>query len=157
MSSARVRRASETSPGRVALIDTSVYIELLRYGHFRDRLERAPYLLRNCAVVLAELRRGAMDKRETRWIDELEANARVFSPGVREWRRSGEVLAALRRAKGYEARKLRDLHFDTLTALTARAVGALVITCDGDDFREIQRFERFDLEVWSPPERGASR
>jgi predicted nucleic acid-binding protein len=132
-----------------------VYIELFRYGHFRERLGRLPYLLRNCAVVLSELRRGAVGRREGRWIDELESNARVFSPGVREWRRSGEILAALREKKGYEARKLRDLHFDTLTALTARATGATVITCDGDDFAEIRRFETFELEVWRPPDRAA--
>lgn len=137
------------------MIDSSVYVDLLRYGHFREELSELPYLVRNSAVVLAELRRGAAMPRERKWIDELEANHRVFFPGLAEWRKSGEILAKLRIARGYEARKLRDLHFDALTALTARAVGATVITCDGDDFEDIRRYERFDLVVWRRPTRSS--
>ncbi len=144
-------------PSATAIVDSSVYIELLRYGHFRERLERLPWLVRHSAVVLSELRRGATQRRELRWIDQLEASARVFVPGVREWRRSGEILAALRRAKSYDARRLRDLHFDALIALTARAVGATVITCNGDDFEDVRRYEAFHLEVWAAPAPGARR
>lgn len=75
----------------------------------------------------------------------------MFSPGLAEWRRSGELLAKLRTKKGYDPRKLRDLHFDTLIALTARAIGATVITCDGDDFAEIGRLTRFEFVVWQRP------
>ena len=50
--------------------------------------------------------------------------------------------------RGYDARKLRELHFDALIALTARAVGALVITCNGDDFEKLRDEEPFDLLVW---------
>ncbi|MBI2895730.1 MAG: type II toxin-antitoxin system VapC family toxin [Deltaproteobacteria bacterium] len=138
----------------IAIVDSCVYIELFRHGHFRERLEELPRLVRHSAVVLSELRRGATERRELRWIDELEANARVFSPGVREWRRSGEILAALRRARTYDSQGLRDLHFDALIALTARAVGAVVITCNGDDFADIRRYEDFDLEVWPAPARS---
>lgn len=137
-----------SSGGRQALLDTSVFIELFRYGRFREELERTPYLVRHCAVVLSELRRGASTRKEKRWIDELEEGARVYSPGVREWRRSGEILTSLRERHGYDARRLRDLHFDALIGLTARAVGAVVITCNGEDFRLIRRYEDFDLEVW---------
>jgi predicted nucleic acid-binding protein len=140
-----------TTPSRSAVIDSSVYVELFRYGHFRDELAELPYLVRSSAVVLAELRRGASLPRERKWIDELEANHRVFFPGLTEWRKSGEILAKLRVKKHYDARKLRDLHFDTLTALVARAVGATVITCDGDDFENIRGFAPFDLVVWRPP------
>ncbi len=76
---------------------------------------------------------------------------RIDASGLHvEWRRSREILAALRRARGYEGRKLRDLHFDALIALTARAVGAAVVTCNGDDFLDIRRYEPFELEVWKP-------
>jgi predicted nucleic acid-binding protein len=136
------------SAGRHAILDSSVYIELFRHGRFRERLERLPYLVRNSSVVLAELRRGTTQKKEMRWLDELEANARVYAPGVREWRRTGEILAKLRARRGYDARRLRDLHFDALIALTARAIGAVLITCNGDDFHQIRAYEKFDLEVW---------
>lgn len=133
---------------RIALVDTSVYIELVRHGRFQNELIALPNLVRNSAVVLSELRRGATLPRERRWIDELEAQHQVFFPGTWEWRRSGEVLERLRRKRGYDAKKLRDLHFDALIALTARAIGAMVVTCNGDDFEAIRREERFELVVW---------
>jgi predicted nucleic acid-binding protein len=134
---------------RFAIVDTSVYVELVRHGRFRDDLIALPNLIRNSAVVLSELRRGAALPRERRWIDELEAQHQVFFPGIREWRRSGEMLERLRKKRGYDANKLRNLHFDALIALTARAIGALVITCNGDDFEALRAEEPFDLLVWS--------
>ena len=133
---------------RIAIIDTSVYVELLRHGRFADELIALPQLIRSSAVVLSELRRGASLPRERRWIDELEANHPVFFPGLREWRRSGELLERVRRVRGYDAKKLRELHFDALIALTARAVGAVLITCNRDDFQILQKEEPFELIVW---------
>jgi predicted nucleic acid-binding protein len=101
--------------------------------------------------VLSELRRGATQPRERRFIDELESNHPVFAPGLWEWRRAGELLERMRRAHGYDAQKLRDLHFDALIALTARAVGATAITANGRDFEAIRKYERFELIVWNPP------
>jgi predicted nucleic acid-binding protein len=133
---------------RVAIVDTSVYVELLRYGRFAEELLALPQLVRSSAVVLSELRRGATLAKERRFIDELERNHPVFFPGLWEWRRSGEILERVRRAHGYDAKKLRDLHFDALIALTARAVGAVVITCNRGDFEALRRQETFELVVW---------
>ena len=58
-------------------------------------------------------------------------------------------MERLRRTRGYDAKKLRDLHFDALIALTARAVGATLITCNGDDFETLRKEEAFELVVWS--------
>ena len=135
-------------PSRIALIDTSVYVELLRTGRFEQELLALPQLVRSSAVVLSELRRGATLARERRFIDELERGHPVFFPGLWEWRRSGEMLERLRRTRGYDAQKLRDLHFDALIALTARAVGATLITCNGDDFETLRKEEAFELVVW---------
>jgi predicted nucleic acid-binding protein len=133
----------------IAIVDTSVYIELIRHGRFQEQLVALPYLIRNSAVVLSELRRGATLPKERRWLDELEAQHQVFFPGAWEWRRSGEVLQRLRKKHGFDAKKLRELHFDALIALTARAVGALVVTCNGDDFELLQSEEPFELLVWT--------
>jgi predicted nucleic acid-binding protein len=133
---------------RVAIVDTSVYVELLRNGRFAHDLVALPQLVRSSAVVLSELRRGATLVRERRWIDELERNHPVFFPGLWEWRRAGEMLERVRRRHGYDRQKLRDLHFDALIALTARAVGAVVITCNRDDFETLRNEEPFDLVVW---------
>jgi predicted nucleic acid-binding protein len=50
--------------------------------------------------------------------------------------------------KGFEPHKLRDLHFDVLIALTARAHGARLITSNRDDFDLIRDYRDFKLEVW---------
>lgn len=137
------------SRSRIAIVDTSIYVELIRSGRFAQELVALPQLVRNSAVVLSELRRGATLAKERRWIDALEANHPVFFPGLWEWRRAGELLERMRRTRGYGAKKLRDLHFDALIALTARAVGAVVITCNRDDFEALRREEAFDLVVWN--------
>ncbi len=50
--------------------------------------------------------------------------------------------------KGFTPNKLRDLHFDVLIALTARSHGARVITANRADFEMIQRYRKFELELW---------
>jgi predicted nucleic acid-binding protein len=137
-----------STPSRIAIIDTSVYVELLRHGRFEEDLIRLPLLVRNSAVVLSELRRGAFLPRERRWIDELEESHPVFFPGQWEWRRSGEILQRMRKTQSFEGHKLRELHFDALIALTARAVGATLITCNRSDFEILRKHERFDLVVF---------
>lgn len=134
---------------RFAIVDTSVYVELARHGHFRDELIALPHLVRNSAVVLSELRRGATLPRERRWIDELEAQHQVFFPGLREWHRSGEILQRLRHKHGFDTKKLRDLHFDALIALTARAVGAVLVTCNAGDFEMLREEEHFEMLLWN--------
>jgi len=54
----------------------------------------------------------------------------------------------MQRDHGFEGRKLRDLHFDVLIALTARTNGATLITANRDDFELIRRYRSFKLEVW---------
>jgi predicted nucleic acid-binding protein len=49
---------------------------------------------------------------------------------------------------GFEPHKLRDLHFDMLIALTARANGARLITSNRADFELIRNYRDFKLEVW---------
>jgi predicted nucleic acid-binding protein len=61
---------------------------------------------------------------------------------------SGQVLAKMRADKGFEVGKARDLHFDLLIALTARAHGALLITSNRTDFELIREYRDFKLEVW---------
>lgn len=61
---------------------------------------------------------------------------------------AAEILNRLRRREHYEATKLRELVFDVLIALSARSIGASVITTNHDDFRAIQRELPFQLLCW---------
>ncbi len=51
-------------------------------------------------------------------------------------------------APSAKTRRLRDLHFDALIALTVRAHGARLITSNRADFELIQTYRGFALEVW---------
>ncbi len=61
---------------------------------------------------------------------------------------SGEVLAKMREDRGLSADRVRTLHFDLLIALTARSIGARLITSNRADFEMIRSYRDFDLEVW---------
>jgi predicted nucleic acid-binding protein len=54
----------------------------------------------------------------------------------------------VRKDYGFEPKKLRELHFDVLIALTARTHGALLVTSNGADFELIREYRDFPLEVW---------
>lgn len=58
------------------------------------------------------------------------------------------TLSRIAAAKGYEKRKIQELSSDVLIALTARSVGATVITLNAEDFEDIRRYRRFRLVSW---------
>lgn len=132
----------------LAVIDTSVYIENFRTGRFTQRIAESPFLFRGVSVVIHELLRGAKRVEEREFALDLAANLRMSTPTERIWFDSGEIVARLAVAKGYEKRKIQELSFDVLIALTARSVGATVITLNGQDFEDIQRYRRFRLICW---------
>lgn len=136
------------STANLAIFDTSVYIDNLRSGRFQKELLELKFVIRISAVVLAELWRGARSKEMIRAVDYLTTNLRIIAPNEREWVESGKVVDRLMRAKGYNDRKAREIHFDVLIAMTARKIGAYLITCDVDDFRAIREVMDFNLICW---------
>lgn len=131
---------------RYALPDTNVLIR-----HLREDLtdELAPfarrYILRQSAVVLSELYRGASDRTSTRAVDRLARSAQIWSPETADWLMAGKLVRALGDAAGYDVHKRRELQNDCLIALTARRHGAIVLTGDIGDFRLIA--SRIEIEV----------
>jgi predicted nucleic acid-binding protein len=99
-------------------------------------------------VVLHELRRGARTNLELRFVNELARKVRIITPLERHWLESAEILSIIRRKKGYGQNKLRGLAFDALIALSARDIGATLITCDRKDFEEIRRHKQFKVVFW---------
>ncbi len=132
----------------LALLDTSVYIENFRTGRFTLALLRGPWIIRCSAIVLHELRRGARTPLEIRYVVELARKIRIVTPTERHWLESAEVLFRMRKEKGYDANKLRELAFDVLIALSARELGAMLITCNQDDFTEIRKYTPFKVTFW---------
>jgi predicted nucleic acid-binding protein len=132
----------------LAVIDTSVYIENFRSGRFTQRIADSPFLFRGISVVIHELLRGAKQTEEREFALDLAANLRLYTPTEKMWLDSGDIVARIATAKGYEKRKIQELSFDVLIALTAHSVGATVITLNTEDFEDIRRYRRFRLVSW---------
>jgi predicted nucleic acid-binding protein len=132
----------------LAMLDTSVYIDNLRSGRFKQQILDLKLVIQCSAVVLAELSRGARSRQMRRFVDDLAKNLRVIAPNEREWIQSGRIVNRIASAKGYDIHKTRELHFDALIALTARRIGAYLITCNVDDFTAVREYLDFNLVCW---------
>jgi predicted nucleic acid-binding protein len=137
------------------LYDTSIYVSILRDAgwaavlrpRYRRDLPRTHY----SSVVAAELAAGARTERHRRQAAGLcrpfERVGRVVTPSHALWREAGAVLARLAGAGPGSRPPGRGLFQDVLIALSGRAIGARVVTRNGEDFERIRRWHDFDLEV----------
>jgi predicted nucleic acid-binding protein len=135
----------------LVILDTSILIGYLRTGQHQDRINSLAGILRNSAVVLAELWRGASKPAERAYLRTLEKNLPVLVPSKQNWLDSGELLSQMRLDRGFTPEKLRNLHFDVLIALTARSHGARLVTSDRSDFELIASYKAakaLSLEIW---------
>jgi predicted nucleic acid-binding protein len=136
------------SAANLAILDTSVYIDNLRSGRFEKEIRNLQFVIRLSAVVLAELSRGARSREMKAFVNGLEKNLRVIAPNEREWAQSGHIVNRIATAKRYDVNKTREIHFDVLIALTARRIGAVVITSNSADFMAVRDFTAFKLLCW---------
>jgi predicted nucleic acid-binding protein len=130
------------------VFDTSIVVDQIRSDRHLDRMLNVDGVVRNSSVVLAELWRAATGAVDRKVVETLERNHPTLTPTAKNWVESGQLLAKMRADKGFDAGKVRDLHFDLLIALTARAHGARVITSKRADFELIREYRAFKLEVW---------
>jgi predicted nucleic acid-binding protein len=142
------RAYSPTVMSDIYVFDTSVLINYMRTQRHGDLAYGIKGLIRNSSVVLAELWRGASSKTDREGVKWLQESCPIFTPTKNHWIESGQVLARIQTDHGFEPKKLRDLHFDVLIALTARAHGARLITSNRADFELIREYRAFELEVW---------
>jgi predicted nucleic acid-binding protein len=134
--------------GNLAILDTSVYIENFRSGRFSLELLRSPWIIRCSAVVIHELRRGAYADLELQFVSDLTKNVRIITPLERHWIESGEIISFIGKKRGFGPAKMRDLAFDVLIALSAREIGATLITCNRRDFAEIRKHKDISVLYW---------
>ncbi len=133
---------------KLYVFDTSVLIEQLRTNRFADAVRRLEGVIRFSAVVLAELYRGARTRSEIRLINSWARRPIVITPCREMWVRSGRILARLAVRQSLAPELLRRLHFDLLIALSARSIGATVVTSDRAHFEFLQEMVPFSLTVW---------
>ena len=139
--------------GKWVLFDTNVYVAALREGvrgaAFARIRQSAPRTFL-ASVVSAELRAGAVDQTGRSVVleltDRFDRLGRVVTPEARAWSLAGDILGDIRRREPGMRDRIARLWNDALIALSARQIGASVVTGEVGDFELLRRFVRFDLE-----------
>lgn len=100
-----------------------------------------------------ELRAGAFSSRDRRLIRQLEEAfekaGRVLLPSRNVFAEAGDVLRRLQTDRGYSLSAGHSIVNDVLIALSARSIGAIVITQNEADFNTIRAARPFELLVVS--------
>lgn len=132
--------------------DTSAFIPLLKEGIMHPVLagEGKTPLLYMSAVVMAELYAGVRDKASIKRLDQLYTTfldlGRLIVPDAGDWQKTGKIAAQMGRKYGFEGKYIAGITNDILIALSARRIGAAVITSNIKDFLRIG--EWVGVRVW---------
>jgi tRNA(fMet)-specific endonuclease VapC len=135
------------------VFDTNIYVTAIREGEqgaaFECLRAAAPrtYL---ASVVSAELRAGAVDDAGRRavseFVDRFSRSRRVVTPDAGSWNHAGDLLADIWRKEPRSRDRVSLLWNDALIALSARQIGATVVTKNVGDFALLRRYARFEYE-----------
>ncbi|HJU03536.1 MAG TPA: type II toxin-antitoxin system VapC family toxin [Nitrospiraceae bacterium] len=140
--------------GRKVLLDTNVFIDFLRAELHSDWiLGRRENVVRFVsAIVLLELNLGAGTPTRHRSVSRIEAafRNRIIAPAPRLFSIAGRLFQVLYGTPGEGSDRLGQIN-DLLIALTAREIGATVVTSNLAEFRRIGE-EISGLRVLAPSE-----
>lgn len=134
-----------------AILDTSVLIPFINQGvaHPVLDIDIGKPLLHLSAVVAAELYAGAFDIQTIKLLDKIYKTfhdaQRIIIPSASVWQTAGKVVAKLGGKYGFDDKFLSRIQNDVLIALSARQIGAFVITNNTKDFLRIKEFVNFNL------------
>jgi len=136
---------------RRRVFDTNIYVDWINSGLHEDVLFERGIVRHMSAVVLMELRAGAFAPKDRRLIERLErtfrAVERLVVPSQVVYSDAGDVLRLLQSRRGYRLRASHSIVNDVLIALSARTIGATVVTQNRDDYRAIHSIRPFQLQV----------
>ncbi len=141
--------------GRKILLDTNVFIDFLRAELHAEWVfgGKAPLIRFVSAVVFLELHLGANTPKRKQAIDRIEAAFpanRVIAPASSLFPRAGQLFRILHEGRAGGSDRLGPLN-DLLIALTAREIGAAVVTSNIADFTRISE-QVSGLQILSPSE-----
>ena len=110
------------------------------------------------AVVVQELRVGARSATAAAALERnvfgpFERRGRLLVPSYATWKLTGDVLARLASADGFDLAAMpRSFVNDVLLALTCREAGVVLVTENRRDFERIRRATHFEfVEPWPSP------
>lgn len=131
------------------VIDTNVYVDWLNEGQHEAILFQREAVKYLSAVVLMELSAGAFSARDRRLVREVTSVfakvGRILVPTATIYGEAGEVLRRLQQSRGYTMASAYGLVNDVLIALSARSIGATVVTQNERDFTAIQTIRPFKM------------
>ena len=133
------------------VIDTNIYIDWFNVGRHEDVLFQRDAVKHLSAVVLMELRAGAFAVRDRRLVQRVESAfaraGRILLPSRRVFVEAGDVLRRLQARRGFHLAASHSIVNDVLIALSARSIGATVVTQNAGHYRAIQAVSPFQLVV----------
>jgi predicted nucleic acid-binding protein len=136
---------------RRLVIDTNVYVDWLNRGRHEGVLFERGAVKYLSAVVLMELRAGAFRAADRRILGRLEAAferaGRILTPSRAVFAEAGDTLRRLQAAAGRRIGGGHSIANDVLIALSARSIGATVVTQNERDYRAIERIRPFRLTI----------
>lgn len=133
------------------ILDTSVYIPFINKGitHPIIDLEFGTPLFYMSAVVIEELYAGAFDNTSIKLLDKLyktfESLGRLVVPAAADWQKAGRIVAKLGQKYGFDEIFLSRITNDVLIALSAKQIGAIVVSNNTKDFSKIKEYMDFKL------------
>jgi predicted nucleic acid-binding protein len=132
------------------VIDTNIYIDWLNVGRHENVLFQRTAVKYLSAVVVLELYAGAFSPRDQGMIRDVvtafDRSARILVPSAAVYEDAGHVLRALARSRRHQVR-YGSLVNDVLIALSARSIGATVVTNNARDFAAIRDVRPFELTI----------
>lgn len=136
---------------RRLVIDTNIHIDWFNAGRHEDILFQRDSVKHLSAVVLMELRAGAFSLRDRRLVQRVEVAfakaGRILVPSRGVFSDAGDALRRLQANRGFRIESSHSIVNDVLIALSARSIGATVVTQNGDDYQAIQVVRPFQLSV----------
>ena len=147
------------------LLDTNVYLRATRSARHREEFKRSFFPLLPVtmlsAVVIYELSVDAAT-RATRvalaeFVEPMVQAGRLVTPTYETWERAAAVVSRIHAREPDRRSKLPALLNDVLIALSARQIGAAVVTFNREDFELIRRHAVFELRVQTDELQGPGK
>lgn len=136
---------------RRIVVDTNIYIDWFNARRHEEVLFRRDVVKHLSAVVLMELYAGAVsdaDRWHTRRVESSFARVgRIVVPTRAVFVEAGHVLRRLQSRRGFGGERRHTIGPDILIALSARTIGATVVTQNARHYRAIQSVCPFQLEI----------
>ena len=133
---------------RRLVLDTNIYIDWFNAGRHEDLLSQPDTVNHLSAVVLMELRAGAFSLSDRRLVQRVESafgkTGRILVPSRAVFADAGDTLRRLQDGRGFHIETSHSIVNDVLIALSARSIGATVVT---QNERPIQAASPFQLLV----------